>query len=332
MSASISRNWPRSGLSSCDGLVDGGPHVDLGFDGAEDMLRAWRDGLTPDPDLTVSAWADRHRVLSSRGASEAGPWRTSRTPYLREIMDALSPSHPCQRVTFMKGSQVGAPLALDTPIPTPDGWTMMGEIQPGDAVFDDGGKPVEVTGVSPVFIQRNCYEVVFSDGSSQIADATHLWTVDDEKKSSCRRRVTLTTDEIRGTFKAGKRRERNRYAIPVAGALDLPEQNDLPIHPYALGYRLGNGHKAQNQLTAHEDDVEEVASYLRAAGHDTEARRPWWIKGRAGNLVVRDQSWPQHLCIRGHDMRVAGVYSFVKRGNPSATVRMKLGATVPAGT
>jgi phage terminase large subunit GpA-like protein len=47
-------------------------------------------------------------VLSSRGASEAGPWRTSRTPCLRGIMDALSPSHPCPRVAFMKGSQVGA--------------------------------------------------------------------------------------------------------------------------------------------------------------------------------------------------------------------------------
>src|SRR5512134_3716254 len=96
-----STSGSRSGPTSIDG-------IDLAFDGAEDLLRAWREGLTPDPDLTVSAWADKHRFLSSRGASEAGPWRTSRTPYLREIMDALSPSHPCQRVTFMKGSQVGA--------------------------------------------------------------------------------------------------------------------------------------------------------------------------------------------------------------------------------
>lgn len=77
------------------------------FDGADDLLRAWREGLTPDPDLVVSAWADRHRVLSPRGANEAGPWRTSRTPYLREIMDALSPSHPAQRVSVMKGAQIG---------------------------------------------------------------------------------------------------------------------------------------------------------------------------------------------------------------------------------
>jgi phage terminase large subunit GpA-like protein len=80
----------------------------MAFDGAEDLLRAWTAGLTPDPDLTVSAWADRHRILSPRGANEAGPWRTSRTPYLQELMDALSPRHPAQRVVFMKGSQLGA--------------------------------------------------------------------------------------------------------------------------------------------------------------------------------------------------------------------------------
>ena len=77
------------------------------YDGAAAISAAWADGLRPDPSLTVSAWADRHRVLSPRGANEAGPWRTARTPYLKEIMDYLSPSHPCQRVVFMKGAQTG---------------------------------------------------------------------------------------------------------------------------------------------------------------------------------------------------------------------------------
>ena len=78
------------------------------YDGADDIRRAWARGLAPDPAMTVSEWADRHRFLSSRAASEAGPYRTSRTPYIKAIMDALSPSHPAQRVVFMKSSQVGA--------------------------------------------------------------------------------------------------------------------------------------------------------------------------------------------------------------------------------
>jgi phage terminase large subunit GpA-like protein len=82
--------------------------LDLGFDGAEDILRTWRRGIRPDPDLTVSEWADQHRWLSSRASAEPGRYRTARTPYLREIMDALSPRHPAQRISFMKAAQVGA--------------------------------------------------------------------------------------------------------------------------------------------------------------------------------------------------------------------------------
>jgi phage terminase large subunit GpA-like protein len=112
MSESSSTPWPTSGsrLHDTDGeddhdLTEG---LDLGFEGAEDVLRAWRRGMRPDPDLTVSQWADKHRKLSSRAAAEPGQYRTARTPYLRAIMDALSPNHPAQRISFMKAAQVGA--------------------------------------------------------------------------------------------------------------------------------------------------------------------------------------------------------------------------------
>ena len=52
--------------------------LDLGFDGAEDILRTWRRGMRPDPDLTVSEWADQHRWLSSRASAEPGRYRTAR--------------------------------------------------------------------------------------------------------------------------------------------------------------------------------------------------------------------------------------------------------------
>ena len=115
MSERNSTPSPNFGSASADGAShdDGTDRdltedLDLGFDGAEDILRAWRKGMRPDPDLTVSEWADQHRKLSSRASAEPGQYRTSRTPYLREIMDALSPRHPAQRVTFMKAAQVGA--------------------------------------------------------------------------------------------------------------------------------------------------------------------------------------------------------------------------------
>ncbi len=65
------------------------------------------EALLPDPDLTVSQWADEHRILPKKSSAEAGRWRTSRTPYLREIMDSLSPQSRVERVVFMKGAQIG---------------------------------------------------------------------------------------------------------------------------------------------------------------------------------------------------------------------------------
>ena len=69
----------------------------------------------------------------------------------------------------------GKALALDTPIPTPGGWTTMGEIQVGGEVFDEHGRPCTVTAATPVMHGRPCYEVEFSDGTVIVADAEHLW-------------------------------------------------------------------------------------------------------------------------------------------------------------
>ena len=78
------------------------------YEGAQEIERAWREGLTPDPLLSVSEWSDRHRMLSSKASAEPGRWRTSRTPYLRAIMDCLSPTSAVERVVFMKAAQLGA--------------------------------------------------------------------------------------------------------------------------------------------------------------------------------------------------------------------------------
>ena len=96
MFAGTSPNSPKSGSNSGEA-----------FEGEADIIRAWARGLAPDPSLTVSEWADRYRILSSRASSEAGRYRTDRTPYMRAIMDALSPSHPARRIVFMSGAQLG---------------------------------------------------------------------------------------------------------------------------------------------------------------------------------------------------------------------------------
>jgi phage terminase large subunit GpA-like protein len=70
-------------------------------------LSSFFAGLRPDPLMTISEWADTHRFLPQRSSPEPGKWRTDRTPYLREIMDCLSPSSPIDKVVLQKGSQIG---------------------------------------------------------------------------------------------------------------------------------------------------------------------------------------------------------------------------------
>ena len=78
----------------------------------------------------------------------------------------------------------GKALAIDTSIPTPNGWRQMGELQPGDKVFGGDGKPCNVVAITDVMLDRPCYEVVFADGDRIVADANHEWVVNKRWKES----------------------------------------------------------------------------------------------------------------------------------------------------
>jgi phage terminase large subunit GpA-like protein len=75
--------------------------------GRDPVATYWAMGLEPDPELLVSEWSDQYRELSSRSTSEPGRYRTSRTPYLKEIMDNLSSTSPVESVIVMKSAQIG---------------------------------------------------------------------------------------------------------------------------------------------------------------------------------------------------------------------------------
>lgn len=76
-------------------------------DNTDSVRTAWLSGFAPPPRLNVDDWANRYRVLSSVSSSEAGKWATARTPYLKEIMEMLSPDNRGERVVLMKGAQLG---------------------------------------------------------------------------------------------------------------------------------------------------------------------------------------------------------------------------------
>ncbi|AZG46688.1 replicative DNA helicase [Gordonia insulae] len=100
--------------------------------------------------------------------------------------------HPGQMIIVAARPGVGKALALDTPLPTPTGWTTMGKVAVGDQLLDARGRPTRVVAATEVMTERPCYEVEFNDGTILVADEQHQWVADIDGK-----RQTVTTDGLR---------------------------------------------------------------------------------------------------------------------------------------
>ena len=151
-------------------------------------------------------------------------------------------------------------LALNTVVPTPNGYTTIGNIQQGDVVLDEFGKPIEVEYVSGIFQDGNCFKVTFDTGEEVICDVDHLWTVYDKHK---RRENTVSTVELYAYQNLGKPRngyQEKAFRIPCTYA--EYEEQELPIDPYVLGYWLGDGTASKPDITVGHQDIEEFEKII----------------------------------------------------------------------
>jgi hypothetical protein len=172
-----------------------------------------------------------------------------------------------RQLDFKVTQGAGEPLALDTPVPTPSGWTTMGEIQVGDQVIARDGLPARVLGVSPVHQGRECFRVTFSDRTSIVADAGHLWAAMD-RNTNDRAELTYTTLQLRDLIAdwAARGIGGNRIGIAPVAPLKLPDR-DLLIDPYVLGAWLGDGQTAGPAICGAEDDLGFIADEIVRRGY-----------------------------------------------------------------
>ncbi|TDC10407.1 replicative DNA helicase [Streptomyces sp. 8K308] len=171
-------------------------------------------------------------------------------------LDALTNGlHPGQMIVIAARPAMGKALALDTPLPTPTGWTTMGKVRPGDHLLDASGRPTRVVAATDVMTGRPCYEVRFDDGTTVIADADHQWLTDTQASRGSAQAVAVghggpptrrtsasvrTTKEIAETLHRHTADGRQNHSVRNAAPLELPRQ-DLPVPPYELGVSLGDG-------------------------------------------------------------------------------------------
>ncbi len=107
-------------------------------------------------------------------ASQGGIARGVPTGFtdLDEVTNGL---HPGQMIIIAARPGVGKALALDTPLPTPSGWTTMGDVAVGDQLIGADGEPTTVVAATEVMLGRPCYEIEFADGTALVADGMHQW-------------------------------------------------------------------------------------------------------------------------------------------------------------
>ena len=167
----------------------------------------------------------------------------------------------------------GKQLDIDTLIPTPDGFTRMGDLKPGDTVFDENGKQCHVVAKSEIDDTEQAYRLTFRDGSFIVAGERHLWDCDYIYGKP--KRVQWTTGEIyqrtmrcRDHYRDNPaQRDRSIIRIPVANAIQTAEA-ELPVDPYLYGYWLGNGNAMKPEITVRDCDVEDIISFIPYTPHN----------------------------------------------------------------
>ena len=161
-------------------------------------------------------------------------------------------------------SRFGKALALDTPIPTPSGWRTMGELREGDRVFDETGAPCTVTAATEVMHNRECFEVVFSDGARIVADAEHRWLTMDaaaRAASAGRELWTTLTGSARSSAVVDVRHSLAEISYAHAGTRVLERWTGGGD----LTYVIGPEPLAASQLAAVRTTAE-IAASIRDAG------------------------------------------------------------------
>ncbi len=156
----------------------------------------------------------------------------------------------------------GKELALDTPIPTPTGWSTMGDLQIGNVVFDEHGHSCHAIAKSQVDDTETAYRLTFRDGSSIVAGERHLWNVDKlvgktEPVVWDTGTIYRETRRIRENYRREHDLRRSVIRIHVAAPLQTADAL-LPCDPYLYGYWLGNGSATKPEITVRTSDVEQI--------------------------------------------------------------------------
>ena len=213
---------------------------------------------------------------------------------LDEVTNGL---HAGQMIIVAARPGVGKALALDTPLPTPSGWTSMDEVQVGDLLIGADGLPTRVVATTDVMVGRPCFEVEFSDGTVIVADAEHQWLTETRASRKSAQAAAVgynrtknqqtfaavrTTRDIADTLRCPTTDRRLNHSVVNTHAIQTSEK-DLLVPPYTMGAWLGDGTSMAAQLTTMDP---EILMRIEGEGHQTCPKASGSVQARLRTVGV----------------------------------------------
>lgn len=160
----------------------------------------------------------------------------------------------------------GKAVALDTPILTSLGWKLAKDVEVGDSVFSVDGSQTKIIATT-IWHDAEMYNVSTDDGFKVVVAGEHEWTVNIHHNNPSKWQTLETKSLLK---KAGSRRPR----LPQCEAISLEDKN-LEIHPYILGYWLGDGNSDRGQVTCSIEDSDWVFEKFISFGYSDTLKKQY---------------------------------------------------------
>lgn len=211
---------------------------------------------------------------------------------------------------FIGITQSGKAQPITTPIPTPDGWTTIGELKIGDKVFTHNGKVTTIDGVFPQGL-KDIYKITFSDGRTAMCCEDHLWRVAVHSHGKDNFMVT----DVKTMLKHYKNKSGiSRYRIQTLMNPVQYNHRDVPIDPYTLGALIGNGALKERYVTISGtyEVPEKIAKIHDWIPHkNSKNNYSWTFYGYDGSLVKTEdffEELPELIGSISSNKRIPEIY------------------------
>jgi hypothetical protein len=182
--------------------------------------------------------------------------------YIMSRLDAFERGE-VNKIMISLPPQTGKEIADNERVMTKNGFKNHGDLVIGDYVFGLDGKPKRVLALSEKVLST--HRITFSDNTTIDCHENHEWVVYKKRGNEL---VKLETKQMIDdlTFQNGNKKS-YMYSLPFFEPIEM-EESDLHVHPYLLGFWLGDGDKKASRICKPKASLEKIINKISSLGYE----------------------------------------------------------------